>query len=85
VSLEEIVIEVIAQEITPLSMTFSLDTPLEELGIDSLKAITIMYELEDRLNIDIPNEAFDSLKNVGDIVKQLEVLIARGGAACLDG
>jgi len=53
----------------------SLDTRLDELGIDSLGAITIMYELEDRLDVEIPNEVFDSLKIVNDIVRQLEHLL----------
>jgi acyl carrier protein len=53
----------------------SLDTRLDELGIDSLGAITIMYELEDRLDVEIPNEVFDSLKIVNDIVSQLERLL----------
>jgi len=53
----------------------SLDTRLDELGIDSLGAITIMYELEDRLDVEIPNEAFGSLKIVNDIVSQLEQLL----------
>ena len=57
--------------------TFSLETPLEELGVDSMKAITILYELEDRLDIEIPNEVFDSIRNVGDIVQQLQRLTAK--------
>jgi acyl carrier protein len=48
---------------------------LAELGIDSLGAITILYELEDRYDIEIPNELFDSLKIVNDIVIQLERLV----------
>ena len=59
------------------SATFSLETPLEELGVDSLKAITILYELEDRLDIEIPNEVFDSIRNVSDIVQQLQRLTTR--------
>lgn len=54
----------------------SLDMRLDELGIDSLGAITIMYELEDKLDVEIPNEIFDSLKIVNDIVSQLEQLMA---------
>ncbi len=83
--LQEIVFEAITQEIPSSSGTFSLQTPLEELGIDSLKAITILYELEDRLNIEIPNDVFDSIKNVGDIVHQLQQLTAGSDTAWLEG
>lgn len=69
---QELVLEVISRELPLSSGILSLDTPLEEIGIDSLKAITILFELEDRLNIEIPNEIFDSLKNVNDIVQYLK-------------
>jgi len=72
VNLQETVFETISQELSLPLEAFSLETPLEELGIDSLKAITILYELEDRLDIEIPNEVFDSIKNVGDIIRQLQ-------------
>jgi acyl carrier protein len=77
VKLQETVFEIISQELSLSSEAFSLETPLEELGIDSLKAITILYELEDRLDIEIPNEVFDSIRNVSDIVQQLQRLTAR--------
>jgi acyl carrier protein len=79
---QEAVFEVISRELSLPSEAFSLETPLEELGIDSLKAITILYELEDRLDIEIPNEVFDSIKNVGDIVQQLNWLTTSSGTAC---
>jgi acyl carrier protein len=82
--LQETVFEVITQELLLSSGAFSLGTPLEELGIDSLKAITILYELEDRLDIDIPNSVFDSIKNVGDIVQLLQQITANCDIACLD-
>jgi acyl carrier protein len=77
VNLQETVFEIIIQELSLPSATFSLETPLEELGVDSLKAITILYELEDRLDIEIPNEVFDSIRNVSDIVQQLQRLTTR--------
>jgi len=79
--LQETVFEAITKELQLSTGVFTLETPLEELGIDSLKAITILYELEDRLDIEIPNEAFDSIKNVGDIVQQLQHIIASNDAA----
>lgn len=81
-ALQEMVFEVISQEVSKKPVSLSLDTLLEDLGIDSLKAITILYELEDRLNIEIPNELFDSLKTVSDIVQQLQLLTANSKAEC---
>ena len=51
------------------------DMRLDELGIDSLGAITIMYELEDRLDDEIPNDVFEKLTFVSDIVSQLEKIL----------
>ena len=72
---ETAVFEVIASHIKSQPEAISRDTPLEVLGIDSLGAITILYELEDRFDIEVPNEAFDSLNVVNDIVVQLEQLV----------
>ena len=82
--LQQTVFEAISQEVQLSTGVFTLETPLEKLGIDSLKAITILYELEDRLDIEIPNEVFDSINNVGDIVQQLQQIIASNDTACLD-
>jgi acyl carrier protein len=81
VKLQETVFQIISQELSLPSDAFSLETPLEELGIDSLKAITILYELEDRLDIEIPNEVFDSIKNVGNIVQQLQQITTSSDTA----
>jgi acyl carrier protein len=72
---EATVLEVIASHIKSQPEAISRDMLLEDLGIDSLGAITILYELEDRYGIDIPNEIFDSLNEVGDIVDHLEQLL----------
>jgi acyl carrier protein len=74
--LQDIVIKEISAYLKCQSEDISLDMRLDELGIDSLGAITIMYELEDKLDVEIPNEVFDSLKIVNDIVSQLEQLMA---------
>ena len=46
----------------------TLDTSLEERGIDSLRAISILYNIEDQFEIEIPNDAIEQIKTVGDIV-----------------
>jgi len=72
---QDVVIKEISRHLGCDEKQISPDMPLEELGIDSLGAITILYELEDRYAIEIPNEVFDSLKVVNDIVVQLEQLL----------
>ena len=74
--LQDTVIKEISSYLKSQPEDISLDMRLDELGIDSLGAITIMYELEDKLDVEIPNEVFDSLKIVNDIVSQLEQLMA---------
>ena len=54
--------------------SISDDAELGDLGIDSLKAITILYELEDKLEVEIPNEVLESIGCVGDIIFQIELL-----------
>lgn len=41
---------------------------LIELGIDSLKAINILFELEEEFGIDIPNERIAEIQTVNDIM-----------------
>jgi len=73
--MQAIVIEEISRHLRCEADKISLDTRLDELGVDSLGAITILYELEDQLGIEVPNEVFDSLIVVNDIVIQLEQLV----------
>jgi len=75
--LQDIVFKEIRGHLKRESLDLEVSTQLDELGIDSLGAITILYELEDKLNVEVPNEAFDSLQTVGDILTQLEQLIAQ--------
>ncbi len=73
-SMIEMVTEVIAREQQCAPGNITLTTRLEELGIDSLKAITILYELEEEFDVEIPNEVIETIDTVGDIVSRLEEL-----------
>jgi acyl carrier protein len=75
--LQHIVFNEIASHAKCQPDDISAITRLDELGVDSLGAITILYELEDKLDIEVPNEVFDSLQTVGDILIQLDQLIAK--------
>ena len=50
------------------------EAALESLGIDSLKAINILFELEEEFDIEIPNERIPEMTTVGDIVSCIEEL-----------
>ena len=68
------VIEIIAREAKCPTEKITLNTPLEDLGIDSLKAIVLLSELENLLGIEIPNEIIGSIYTVGDIVAKVDEL-----------
>lgn len=53
------------------------ESSLEQLGIDSLDKINLLFELESAFNIDIPDEVAGSIKTVGDIVGKLEAIGAQ--------
>ncbi len=53
---------------------------LADLGVDSLKAITVLYELEERFDIEIPNEVIEEIETVDDIVARVEALRAATAA-----
>ena len=55
------------------------DTEFEDIGISSLELTEIVMDLEDLFDIQIDlnaAEAWDSLKNVGDIVDALDKLVS---------
>lgn len=48
------------------------ESELTSLGVDSLKALTVIFELEEAFDIEIPNELIPSIVTVNDIVESLE-------------
>lgn len=53
------------EEVTP-------DARLTDLGVDSLKAITVLFELEEAFDIEIPNEVIPSIVTVDDILVKID-------------
>ncbi len=53
----------------------TLDSSLAELGMDSLDAITMLFELENAFKISIPDEQARSIRCVRDIVEGIEKLL----------
>jgi acyl carrier protein len=64
-----------ADEVTP-------ERTFEDLGIDSLDAIDIVYEVEEKYGIDVPQDALDlnTAQTVADLLKVVEKVRANGAA-----
>jgi acyl carrier protein len=58
----------------------SPDSTFEELGIDSLDGVNILFRLEEELNINIPDEEARNIKSVRQMVEGIEQLLARSAA-----
>jgi acyl carrier protein len=48
-----------------------LDSRFEDLGMDSLDRITLLFELEQAFDISIPEEKVQGIETVGEIVTAL--------------
>jgi acyl carrier protein len=53
----------------------TIETNLQELGIDSLDVFTLLFELENAFQISIPDEDVRSIRTVNDIVVGVKKLI----------
>ncbi len=78
------VFELIAREQKCSPADLTLDTRLEDLGIDSLRAITILYQLEEQFDIEVPNERIETIVTVGDIVTNIDQLRQNSDTECHD-
>ena len=58
----------------------TLDTNLQELGIDSLDVFTLLFELENAFKISIPDDDVRSLRTVNDVVTGIKKLLAAAPA-----
>lgn len=74
--IENILKESIARQKMLSVEDISLDSPLEELGITSLDSISLVFDIEDKYGIEIPNEALKQLRTVQDIVDGVEKLVS---------
>ena len=55
--------------------TLTLDSPLEELGIDSLGVLELLFNIEQEFKITLPPDAVP-LPTLGDVVRYIDRLIA---------
>ena len=61
------------------------DSTFEELGIDSLDGINILFAVENEFNINIPDDAAQNIRSVRDVVEGIAGLLegSQGGQAAV--
>ena len=57
----------------------TLDSSLDELGITSLDSISLVFDVEDKYGVEVPNEALKKVKTIRDIVEGVDALIQDKG------
>jgi len=75
VDLSQRVIQVIAQTQRMPAEQIQLDSTFEELKIDSLDGINIVFALENEFGINIPDEGVQNLRSVRQTVEGVKKLI----------
>ena len=50
------------------------ETTWEEIGADSIDLVDLITEIEDEFEISIPDEEFENLKTIGDLVDLVDEL-----------
>ncbi len=76
------VIEIIAKKKRVDKPTVELTDRLEELGLESLDAVEMIFDLEEKFDIEIPynantNNPRTEFDTVGDVVNAIEKLVAK--------
>jgi acyl carrier protein len=58
----------------------TIDSSFEELGIDSMDGVNIVFALENEFNINVPDEEVKNIKSVRDMVEGIIRLIEQNQA-----
>ena len=60
--------------------TVTIDSEFQQLGIDSMDAVEILFALENEFDISIPDVDVRTVRNVRDMCAGVEKLVAAKGA-----
>ena len=74
--LEQKVLEIIAQQKRVPVENVTINSSFDELGMDSLDAVNILFELEGAFDINIPDEKARQIKSVREMVDGVRALVA---------
>lgn len=67
--IRDIVVEQLDVDADKVTLNASIT---EDLGADSLDVVDLVMSLEEEFDMEIPDEAVENIKTIGDIVKYIE-------------
>ena len=76
--LTERVLKTIAQAQRIPVERVKIDSTFEELGIDSMDGVNILFALENEFDITIPDEAAKQIRSIREMVEGVERLLREG-------
>lgn len=62
----------VTNRLDKIALVFGNDTEFSEVGIGSLDSVELTMNIEDKFNINIPDEVMDSLNTVNKLTKYLD-------------
>ena len=71
-------VAIIVKRVPPDKRNLSMADRLEDLGIDSFSAVEMIYDLEEKFDVELPynsNDNMPDLQTVGDLVEVIKKLI----------
>lgn len=77
---EQKTIEAVAKVAKRKPAEIRLDSSFEDLGMDSLDKVTLLFELEQMFDISIPETEVQGIQTVGDIVGRLQGFLSSSSA-----
>ena len=77
-SIEEKVKDIIVEQlgVNPEQVTQTASF-IEDLGADSLDTVELVMAIEQEFSVDVPDDAAEKLRTVGDVVKYIEGKLAK--------
>jgi acyl carrier protein len=72
------IIEMITNRTSHTGSTLQLSEPLDNLGLDSMQVVELIFDIEEKFNINIPVNANMDIesKTVGDLIQAVDMLVS---------
>ena len=84
-TVEKRVIDAIARSKRVEAGKIRPETTFEELGMDSLDAIELLFEIEEEFDLTVEDEAVQGKENVGQVIEAVRGALAEEPAGDSDG